>query len=556
MSLMNPWQVESLSAFNFLCCPECVYRSKEEIAFQDHALTNHPQSKTFFHGAFMAPSSDEFGEAPPLDNLPLDLPLDLPIKKEPSDENVDVDQFCQKDMVVKEEDNGQNDDDPADDYNDESYFMDDGDDADEEEIVPKKRARRAPARKLKVQKEEPKEGICAICNSNYDETMSLDEHILAEHLDSDGLVKCNEPDCDEKTADYPLMVIHKGMKHQMDKATHDCHICKKIFTKKVRLRKHIESVHEKRKVNCPQCNKEVGIHSLNGHIKYNHTTDRTVKPFKCEECDYKTSHALNLKQHIVQIHRKETHQFACDQCDRKYAMLSQLKQHKQIKHEGLKPYMCDQCGKSWRPDAKFLFLNHVQNGCKANMYPDGIKCPSCEVTFSVEGNYIKHHMKVHGGLPPGYTDKEMFICEICSTICINKKALRAHVASNHDEKAMAKKKRHACPHCEKTFACKQACGEHVKAKHEGYTPFKCDQCHRSYGTQYGLKAHKFSMHQRIKCDECGQEVSNTLILTRHKAKAHGIKPANSYQCNYCPLFYTLETQLEKHVMNHHMNQFE
>ena len=44
----NPWAVTSIESFNFLCCPECVYRSKEESSFQSHAIQNHPKSKTFF----------------------------------------------------------------------------------------------------------------------------------------------------------------------------------------------------------------------------------------------------------------------------------------------------------------------------------------------------------------------------------------------------------------------------------------------------------------------------------------------------------------------------
>ena len=44
----NPWQVESLEAFSFLCCPECTFNSKEEELFKDHAIQNHPQSITFF----------------------------------------------------------------------------------------------------------------------------------------------------------------------------------------------------------------------------------------------------------------------------------------------------------------------------------------------------------------------------------------------------------------------------------------------------------------------------------------------------------------------------
>lgn len=44
----NPWAVTSIESFNFLCCPECVYRSKEKSNFQVHAIKNHPKSKTFF----------------------------------------------------------------------------------------------------------------------------------------------------------------------------------------------------------------------------------------------------------------------------------------------------------------------------------------------------------------------------------------------------------------------------------------------------------------------------------------------------------------------------
>ena len=44
----NPWHVNDIDAFNFLCCPECVYRCKEENSFQSHAIWNHPKSKVLF----------------------------------------------------------------------------------------------------------------------------------------------------------------------------------------------------------------------------------------------------------------------------------------------------------------------------------------------------------------------------------------------------------------------------------------------------------------------------------------------------------------------------
>ena len=44
----NPWQVNSIDAFNCLKCPECMFFSQAEIDFKDHAMKNHPLSNAFF----------------------------------------------------------------------------------------------------------------------------------------------------------------------------------------------------------------------------------------------------------------------------------------------------------------------------------------------------------------------------------------------------------------------------------------------------------------------------------------------------------------------------
>ena len=46
--IYNPWAVANIDSFNFLCCPECVFRSKKASSFQKHAIENHPKSKVFF----------------------------------------------------------------------------------------------------------------------------------------------------------------------------------------------------------------------------------------------------------------------------------------------------------------------------------------------------------------------------------------------------------------------------------------------------------------------------------------------------------------------------
>ena len=48
----NPWDVDSIKAFSCFKCPECVFYSKHNNEFQDHALDNHPLSFVLFSKSF------------------------------------------------------------------------------------------------------------------------------------------------------------------------------------------------------------------------------------------------------------------------------------------------------------------------------------------------------------------------------------------------------------------------------------------------------------------------------------------------------------------------
>ena len=48
VQLKNPWKVESIKEFSCLKCPECVFFTKEENDFENHAVANHPLSSELF----------------------------------------------------------------------------------------------------------------------------------------------------------------------------------------------------------------------------------------------------------------------------------------------------------------------------------------------------------------------------------------------------------------------------------------------------------------------------------------------------------------------------
>jgi hypothetical protein len=98
--------------------------------------------------------------------------------------------------------------------------------------------------------------------------------------------------------------------------------------------------------------------------------------------------------------------------------------------------------------------------------------------------------------------------------------------------------------------------EHILQKHEKNTPFECEQCPQAFGIKSKLRGHIEIVHRRVKCDICDQEICNKLLLKRHKAKVHGIKPANVHQCEYCPLFFSVKAFLGKHLAKKHPERLE
>ena len=56
----NPWLVDSIHDFSSFQCPECIFNSKEEPEFKNHALENHPLSIEFFGGKYEEEYDENF----------------------------------------------------------------------------------------------------------------------------------------------------------------------------------------------------------------------------------------------------------------------------------------------------------------------------------------------------------------------------------------------------------------------------------------------------------------------------------------------------------------
>ena len=80
----NPWKVESIQDFSCLKCPECIFFTKEENYFENHAIANHPLSSILFQEQSMSTAFEGSFHEEPFDDV--DSVNVGDIKKEPNSE--------------------------------------------------------------------------------------------------------------------------------------------------------------------------------------------------------------------------------------------------------------------------------------------------------------------------------------------------------------------------------------------------------------------------------------------------------------------------------------
>jgi KRAB domain-containing zinc finger protein len=67
--------------------------------------------------------------------------------------------------------------------------------------------------------------------------------------------------------------------------------------------------------------------------------------FACEECEYKTDHPNDIREHMATVHEAEA-PFACSFCEKKFKLERRLRQH-ELEHKDEYPNACEFCEKKF-----------------------------------------------------------------------------------------------------------------------------------------------------------------------------------------------------------------
>ena len=490
----SPWTVHSIQEFSCFKCPECDYFNKEEIYFEDHAISNHPLSSVLFDKIKSASTFEVMVKQEMLDGENHISVSD--VKEEPID-SFEEDPLNFNDTNVR---HGE-------------HFMTLNTEPDLSDI---------PNPKVKPVKQKRKQSHVEIRN-DYDKIVAFDNEskVLKNHKHYQCL------NCKSKfhgPNSRALFRKHLTKSQEDDSMTScngqyeiTCDNCKFKCKADDSFKTHFESEHEPKRSQSENQSKKrttkknIAKRNYAFGQPYNHQapisnkpdtleTEQVTENYSCTLCDYKTDNGHKLWVHLG-------YQFSCNDCGKKF--------HGKKGKQEIKIHWKTEHSKSVNPPLKFQSDGHIEI---EHEFP----CNLCNYKSHDEHDFKNHIESAHG---------KSYDCSFCEFKNNSKSKFNSHL-KNH--------KHYQCLNCKKYF-------HGLKSR----TLFKM----HLQKSQEDVSINRCNGKNEITCDICKFKYNEENTFNTHFESEHEQKNSESHACSICNFKAPSIAKLIYHLKTHYKRKF-